>query len=245
MLGDLNPRNVSGPGSLAGNFEVRVNHMHFLVYTMQSQRYEKGSYYLDFVNTKCQETNLPTISTGLVQNSFDVHPNTHGLAIAFQDQMAGQDTRYSLSKFKIRPSENAPEGQELLLKRFSITYNGHTQPSPDFQGGYTYHPDSSVSQTQAIANRYVDNLLQSGQYHAVGGSETMADFKRRGPYHECLYHKDFDEKPTHVTVNTQFGAPFGAGEQHRLLLFNRWKTAWKITHVGGKVDPTRVIEVDT
>ena len=245
VLGDLQPSTVSGAGSEAGNFNVRVENMHMYVYTMQGERYDKGSYYLDFLNTKCQETHLPPNSTGIVQKSFAVHPNTGCLALAFQDQQAGEDTRYSNSKFKIRPSAEAPEGQDMLLKRFFIAYNGQTQPSPDFQGGYTYEPGFRESHTQAIANRYVDNLLQSGGSDGNGGSESLTDFKRRGPYHKFLWHKDYDEKPTHVTVNAQFSEPFGAGEQHRMLLFSQWKSAWKISHVNGKVDPTRVREVDT
>ena len=101
----------------------------------------------------------------------------------------------------------------MLLKRFFIAYNGQTQPSPDFQGGYTYEPGFRESHTQAIANRYVDNLLQSGGSDGNGGSESLTDFKRRGPYHKFLWHKDYDEKPTHVTVNAQFSEPFGAAEQ--------------------------------
>ena len=243
LLGNLTPSSRSGPGSVAGNFDVTIDRMVLYAHMTNGDRFDNKSWFLDIVNTKCQEATLPTMCTGLAQRNFDVPGNTHALTMAFQDQLTGQDTRYSASKFKIRPSPKAPSGQELLLKRFYINYNSQIQPSPDFQGGYTYDPSSQQPQKQALARRYVDNILTQ-RIDENAGTETLADFLSRGAYHTFRYDKDMDQRPTSVAVHTQFSDAFGDGEQHRLLLFSQWRSAWQIPHANGKVDATKIKNMD-
>ena len=124
-----------------------------------------------------------------------------------------------------------------------MNYNNHTQPSPDFDGGYQYNPRSNVTQTQFLTHRYVDTLLQTKGYHAEGGGESLQDFLSRGVFHYFTWPKDWDEKPVRVNVNYQFSAPFGPGEQHQILLFSQWNAAYRITHKNGRVDPGSIAEV--
>ena len=93
-----------GAPTLAGDVDFCVNDMKLFVYTLESERFDKGSWFLDIEHTKCQLQHLPVDCTGLVTRNFDVHPMTHKLTMALQDQNAGAETQYSRSKFKIRPS---------------------------------------------------------------------------------------------------------------------------------------------
>jgi len=243
VLRDLNASTVSGLGSVAGDFNVSIDQLQMYVYVVEAECFDDGHYFLDLHQTRCQVDTMATNSTVLTQKNFDVHGNTTALALAFQDQLTGVDSRRSSSKFKIRPSPAAPDGQELLLTRFYLNYNGFQQPCPDFDGEYKYNPQSQISQSQFVAHRYVDNLFQSNGYHAEGGAESLADYMARGMFHYFTWPKDSDEKSTRVNVNYRFSAPFGVGEQHQMLLFSQWNTAFRITHRYGQVDPTRIQEV--
>ena len=108
IFGDVRPFQ-SGRPSLAGDVQFDVNEMHLFVYTMESDRFDRGSWLLDLQHTQCERQLLPNDATSLVTRSFEVHPLTSRLAVAFQDQMAGEDTRYSRSKFKIRPGTRSGE----------------------------------------------------------------------------------------------------------------------------------------
>jgi hypothetical protein len=240
---DLTPATISGAGSVETNFNFSVDQMFLFLYTLESERFDNGSYLLDLKKTQCQVTTMMNDSTALTQKDFSVHENTTALILAFQDQLSGVDTRYSASKFKLRNNRASPDGQELLLSRFYISYNNLQQPSPDFDGGYKFDPRSSVTQSQFLAHRYVDTLLQSNGYHTEGGAETLSDYLARGMFHYFTWPKDSDEKPTRVNVNYQFSAPFGQGEQPHILLFHQWSSTFRITHKNGRVDPASIKEL--
>jgi hypothetical protein len=133
MFNDLNASTVSGLGSIAGDFDFCVDDFYLYLYMLEGDRFDNGSYLLDLKKTRCQVDTMATNCTGLSQKNFDVHGNTTGLALAFQDQLCGVDTRYSASKFKIRSTAGAPDGQELRLSRFYVNYNGFQQPSPSLR----------------------------------------------------------------------------------------------------------------
>ena len=243
ILNDLNASTISGVGSYAGNYHFSVDDIRLHIFMVEAHRFNSGTYYLDLKNTRCQVSTMATNCTGLSQKTFNVQGNTTALALAFQDQLAGVDTRRSSTKFKIRPTPQAPDGQDMLLKRFFLNYNNLQQPCPDYDGRYTFDPRSNVTQSQCITHRYVENLLQTNAYHSEGGAESLADFVRRGMFHFFLWPKDVDERSTQVNVNYQFETPFGVGEEHQVLLFNQWRSTFRITHKNGQVDTDQIKEM--
>ena len=218
------------------NYRIEVENIYFYLYTVESLRFDNGYWFMDIPKVICQLVELSADSTGLVQKNFDITGKTNALTMAFQDREAGRDTRYSITKFKMRRSLVAPQGQEMLLSRFFIQYNHKSRPQPDFDGIYDVnYTIAGNPQTQRIAQRYVETIMQQGGYHQEGGSETLDDWISRGPYYYFVWPKDAFENNTRVNINLQFSDSFDdAG--HILMLFNHFRTAYRVAHNAGRID---------
>ena len=112
-------------GGQRNSFNFAVKEFFFFAYTVESDRFDHGDWFLDLQQTRCQLQNMPTNAMSLTQKTFDVPGKTSALTLAFQDQGPSSDTRYSQSKFKIRPAPPDPharystvEGQDLMVERF-------------------------------------------------------------------------------------------------------------------------------
>ena len=236
-----------GRPSLAGDIQFQVEDFQFIVYTVESNRFDHGTWLLDLDQTRCQLQSLPEDCSALTTRGFDVHAMTDRLAFAFQDQDAGLDTQWSLSKFKIRPvltgNNQAREGQDLLLERFSLTYAGQQKPAPDFEGKYdSVSGDTRVSTCNHMLQRYADSLMQADLYHAEGGAESFGEWKQRGPFFYFRWPKDAMDASTRANVTIKFSQAFRDGQQPTIMLFNQWRTAFKIVHKNGRIDITKLRE---
>lgn len=237
--------------NILGDFQFEVEQMYLYLYTVDAARFESGEYFLDIQNVRVQLDNLPTDCTSLTQKNFDVNGKSNALTLAFQDQLAGNNTRFSRSKFKIRSSlrtglpfnaASFVEGQEMGLSRFFINYNNMQKPAPDFDGDLTeIQGDSTLDQSNRMVQRWADSLMQTGAYHSEGGSENLKDWIKRGPYYHFLWPKDATEDNTRVNVNVQFQSQFSpANSNHKIMLFNWWRTAYHIIHRNGRVEKLSV-----
>ena len=244
LLNDLSVAlQTNGDHHQPGGLNFAVKEFFFYAYTIESDRFDHGDWFLDLQNTRCQLQNMPNNSMSLTQKTFDVPGKTSALTLAFQDQGPASDTRCSQSKFKIRPAPvegtggySTQEGQDLLLERFFIQYGNEQKPVPDFDGAYSKALSNSFRKTENfLVHRYVDSLMQSNMYHTDGGAETYDDWIRRGPYYHFRWPKDAMENSTRVTVNFKFARPFAENLEHQVMLFSQWRTAYKITHRNGRI----------
>ena len=229
-------------GGERNSFNFAVGEFFFYAYTLESDRFDHGDWFLDLQHTRCQLQNIPNNAMSLTQKTFDVPGKTSALTLAFQDQGPTSDTRYSQSKFKIRPAlydferHSTVEGQDLMLERFFIQYGNEQKPVPDFDGMYTKSLADSFQRTKNhLVHRYVDSLMQANLFHTDGGAESFDDWIRRGPYYHFRWPKDAMETSTRVTGNFKFGAAFAEGLEHQVMLFSQWRTAYKITHRNGRI----------
>lgn len=236
--------------TVANQFDFAVDQMYFYMYTVDHSRFDNGSYFLDFKNVRCQVDNMPNGSTSLTQKNFEVNGKSTALALAFQDQLAGNSTLNALSLLKIRSTIAAPHGQELNLLRFYINYANAQKPSPDFDGKYnegvdadTIAGDSSVNHINQLVQRYNDTMMQAGCYHAEGACETFQEWLNRGMYFYFNWPKDGFEDNTRVNVNVQFSQQFNDDTTPNMVLFNWWRTAYHITIKDGRVETMTVEEL--
>ena len=238
--------NINGENFQANSFNFAGSDFFFYAYTLESQRFDHGDWFLDLQNTRCQLQSIPNNSMSLTQKTFDVPGKTNALTVAFQDQGPFGDTRYSQSKFKIRPAPvnedngdgrfSAIEGQDLMLERFFIQYGNEQKPVPDFDGKYTkVLSNSTLPSYDFLVHRYIDTLMQANLYHTDGGAESYDDWLRRGPYYHFKWPKDAMQSSTRVTVNFKFARPFAGRQEHQVVLFSQWRSAYKITHRNGRV----------
>jgi len=122
-----------------------------------------------------------------------------------------------------------------MLQRFFVQYGQDQKPSPDFDGKYEECDGNNHRlQSNYLVHRYVDSLMNSGLYHAEGGTETYDEWLRRGPYYQFRWPKDATDRSTRASVTFQFTRPFTEGPHH-VLMFSQWRAAFKIKHDRGRI----------
>lgn len=239
------PQGQAQAQNLRGQYDFRIDDMYFYVYTVESIRMDNGWWFMDVPKIRCQLIALPQNVQNLIQKNFDVSSKANALTLALQDRSAGIDPKFSVTKFKIRPTSNNPEGQELLLNRWYINYNHIQKPQPDFDGQYLQNQDGgnlAVGGTNQVTQRYVETQFQIGAWSSEGGGESFAEWKERGPYYFFNWPKDAYENNTRVNILLQAVEQFDQ-EGHNMLLFDHWRTAFRIQHTNGRVDEIDIEEL--
>ena len=154
---------------------------------------------------RCQSQNLTTNS--LHQKTFQIHPNTQELTLAYQFAGASiTDNLFSASKFV------CDDGDELKIRRFWINYGGKQLPSPI--------PDTEFNDTTKLdylTQRYVESIMYANALHSP---EPLRKWLERGIYfHFSGYSAE--EKEDRCFVSSQFDA-FGGASNPNVLLFDHY-----------------------
>jgi hypothetical protein len=215
---------VPASGINANDYELNIEDVYLYVATVEGARMDNGTYLLDLNETRCQVDNV--VQGAFQQKNFDVSPSTYALTACFQDERAGNDTRYSASKFK----SGGVASNELLLNRLFINYAGQSKPNPDASPIF----DALVDRT---TQRYVESQINSGAYFDCGGAETIQEFHERGSYYYMSWPRDGTDRSTRVNVHFGFSAAPG---NTRVLLFDHYKKVASITIADGNVTDVRV-----
>lgn len=214
------------PG-LTNDYDFKIVDMYLYVATVESTRIDDISYYLSLDETRCQVKDTFTAGT-LTQKHFDVSPSTYALTVALQDEAAGTLTHISASKFKVR------NDVERNLSRMFINYAGQSKPSPDSDASY----DAAAARDNTT-QRYLDSILQSGQYFRDGGSESLKEWQERGQMYHFAFPRDGRDRSTRVQVNAQIQT---SAANTRLLCFDHYKSIAHISVKDGRVVDVNLME---
>lgn len=207
-----------------GNYKFRITDMFLRICKCTGDRLDNRVFKLDLDEMHCQRKILEN-PTSTSQTSLTLQPSTNGIAIAFQDLSAGTDTRYSLTKFKVRNDD------DLKLIRYYIRYAGLQKPEPDGNPEFGATIDNMVQE-------YSKNLLYNGAWYD-SSQETAIEWQKRGPYLYFPWPKSGEDTSDRVYILTQFASDLTV-DQVRLLVFNFYKRVATIT-----IENSRVIDVQT
>ncbi len=217
-------------GTTATDFKFRVVDMYLYVNTVEGPRADDITYLIDLEQTRCQSEKVD--NTSFQQKNYDVSPSTFALTVAYQDLRAGNDSRYSPSKFRSYGISTGAIGltdedeQSLKLNRFFINYAGQNLPSPDsspeFKAGTDY-----------TTQRYTETQTYSGALFDTGGAETIEDFHNRGSYYYFSWARDGTDRSTRVNVHQQFDN--AQTDNLRVLLFDHSRQVARIRVQNGRV----------
>lgn len=224
----------------ATHFKFSVQDMYCYINTVESSRVDNLTYYLDLQQISCQAEAVG--NSNFLQKNFDVSPSTQQIAIAFQDDRVNTDTRYSCTRFRSYNNDAYPQNDVTAsLNRLFINYAGVSKPSPDADPAFV--PAAFMAgQINKTTQRYVESLLASGSYHDTGGSESIEEWARRGPYYLFNWSKDGNDRSTRVSVHHQF-ANADVNLHARLLLFAISAQVAKIVISNGSVVDVQVEDV--
>lgn len=220
--------------ALAANTDVKLNvdTIYFYCNTLVGERVDNLTYLLDLDSTSCQLKNIT--SNALTQRDFDVSPSTSALTVAYQDTRRGTDTRFSASKFKVSNAAVANRSEELKLNRLYVSYAGVQMPSPDAD------PEFKAG-TDRTTQRYIESLINSGNYGTSGSSETIQDYHNRGSYYHFEWPRDGTDRSTRVVVYNQFQGDGGADVSNmNVLLFCHHKQVARVQVANGRVVDVQV-----
>ena len=204
------------------DYDFSVSDMYMYINTLEAERVDNLTYYLDLESVNCQ-TDTMVGSSGFNQKNFDVQASTHALTVAYQDQRVNSDTRFSSSKFKAYDATGETQ-QELGLERFYLSYASQQQPSPDADPEFELGVDNTVQ-------RYLETQLNTGGYFDSGGAETIAEYHKRGSYYHFDFPKDATDNSTRVVVNQKFNTNVS---NMRALLFNHYRQTARIVVAEGQ-----------
>ena len=212
----------------ATHFDISVVDMYFNGCMIEGPRFDSGSYLIDLENVRCQPDAIT--SGGLSQKSFDVSPSTYALAVAFQDNRAGTDTRIPPSKFKAYNDAYTTE-EDLGLTRLYLSYAGLQLPQPDADPSFV-----AGSNEDYTVQRYAESMIYSGQYFNSGSGESIESWQKRGPFYYFAWAKDSSDRSTRVITNHQMTA----ANNLNILLFDLSRSVARVSIEGGSVVDVQV-----
>lgn len=228
-------------GTTATTYAFEVKDCRFYAAQVVGERVDDMEYYLDLENSRLQTSPIQNTTT-LSQEYYNVSPTTYGLTVAFQDVNAGIDPRRSPSRFKIGNIVDETTGTtrlanpELKLTRMFLQYGGKSFPQPDADPSYKITASDDYT-----TQRYIETMVNTGAYFSEGGGESIVDWQKRGAIHYFSAPKDGQDRSTRLTVNTMFANDFA--NKARLLLFDHYKSAAKITVQRGMVVDVQLIDM--
>lgn len=225
----------------AADFKFSVTDMYLYINSVEGSRVDNLTYYLDLQQISCQAEAVGNNS--FQQKNFDVSPSTQQICIAFQDDRVNTDTRYSCTRFRSYNNDAYPQNDVAsTLNRLFINYAGVSKPSPDADPAFVPSAFGVAGQINKQTQRYVESLLASGSYHDTGGSESIEEWNRRGPYYLFNWSKDGNDRSTRVAVHHQFSD--GDVSLHtRLLLFSISSQVAKVVISNGSVTDVQLEDV--
>ena len=232
--------NIPVFGSSYSNISFTVLDTRFYRATIEGERVEDITYYLDLENTNYQSQNLQ-ITTSLTKQYFDVPPLTHALTVCYQNRNAGIDLRQSASRFVCNGYDSKTNeftgvvNNELTLQRLFVTYGGRSYPQPDADPSYI-----AGSAADYTTQRYIETITNSGGLFSEGGTESIQEFQARGSYHHISTPKDGSDRSTRVVINQQFSSDFA--NQANVVLFSHSKSTAMVSVVRGLVVNVQVLD---
>ena len=89
------------------------------------------------------------------------------------------------------------DGSDMKLNAIQLSYANQVKPSTRWNSSYT----DTVNQ---MTQRYLDTQLESGMMWSSGGTETFADYTKRGPMYHYNWVRDKDDRSTQVQLNINY-----------------------------------------
>jgi hypothetical protein len=218
--------------SLAANlaapaqFDFVVDDIQLFIATVKVDIPVTGVETLHLMEMQIQSKSLPGGRNDSLLD-FTVPPSTKAISIFVQSNKAGNDTQIPSSVFK------AIDRSDEDLTSIQMQYANCTKPA-------TRWTSSMLPNTNYMKQRYNDTQLYSGKLWSEGGTETFAEWFKRGPLYHYSFIRDESDRSTHVQLNSQFG---NLALDTNIMICAHFSRAVEITIANGFV--TQVVSLST
>jgi hypothetical protein len=188
------------------HYKFEVNEVHLFNHYVEGDRMDNASFYLDLEETGVHVRNLKAES-GEQTEVFTVKPSTYAITTLLQNSASTTNTQFPPTKFI------TSESKENTLTRLRLEYAGNTVPSPEYVGVL----DGTSNYT---TERYFNNQLETSAYFDTGGTETLDDYYKFGPYNYFNFPKDGLDRSTHLSATLTFDNTAG---DTRLIVLDKYR----------------------
>lgn len=202
-----------GAGTTANDSKIEFVNM-IMYCAVRDKSYESGDLSVTFDDCRCQA--MPITSLNSTQYHFQIESIPRALTIALQDENVENSSMYQASNFKIRQDEH------LNLSSYYIDYNNQILPNP--------YP---VMSSNLMTQRYYETMYYSNSV-AFKDIEPLELWKDVGPYYCHTFIKPSHRSPK-VSVTLQFSEEFVNGHRPNLLLFEHYKSSFKLDIQNGRI----------
>lgn len=201
------------------DFEFEVVDLQLYIYKGITSKVSSSPESYEFTELRCQAQTITNQT--LMNKAFVVNQNSHTFTIAYQKSNAGDDTRFSKTKFKML------DNYEQNLKRYQLRLNGESIPTP--------LPDitiDSIFDTNYATQQYYETLHTNGTIF-LDEPESLDFWLDRGPYYSYKIKKQLNGKANRLYVSSEFtGVP---PEAFSLLVFDHYYKGFKLNIQNGLV----------
>jgi hypothetical protein len=195
-------------GDNANNYKFEIVDMFFYVMETRGPQFNGNQFILDLDEMRVQPKELGSTPVGgsLATYQFTVPKTTRGLTVAFADKRYATDTRVTASLFHgydANITHTLGSKQSLRCKQLQLSYTGRQFPEQIAEMSYT---GIAPLVANRLTHRYVENLINRGDFDAEGHVETFEEWLQRGPYYYFPVDKDSLDENTAVSVKVAFDA---------------------------------------
>jgi hypothetical protein len=209
------------------DFDIDITEVKLFRTKYLTTRIKDGPFFKDFdeIEVQAKTVNLGSASSSV---STSISPSTQAIAIAFQDNNAGSDSRYPRTRFIIAG------GYEKKLTRLQLSFAGQSKPDPI--ADIEFLPGTGVTQ---LNNYYSERYVENFKYCGLDSEdpESFDDWLERGPFFYYPFPRDGSNMSERITVRVGFT---GATGTCNMLIFEFKK---RLLHAEIKGAKTTVIDV--
>lgn len=206
-------------GTTADDFKIEITEINMYIWKCINQNSLSGQKSYTYSDIRCNSQNLTTNS--LTSKIFNVSEKNHSLTLAYQDSSAGDDIRFSRSKFKIA------NDAELKLVRYYIQKDGITIPDP-----IPSLEKNTSTGINRMTQRYYENFAYSDADRQLIKKETLRDWFDAGIFFHYKWGKGY-KVSDQVQIYSNFSEQFAVNPQ--ILLFDHYKCTISMKIVNGTV----------
>jgi hypothetical protein len=222
-------------------YKLVLDQMNLYVRTYRHTSTDNLRFILDLDSYNCQSESV--IGNSLSQKNFDVAASTTHLIVAYQSTLAGSNNTFPPTKLLMDCTNDA---YNLDTTRFFLTYAGKSYPSPDQDSVFGNSTNITTGQNTLLGESvdyyswpYIQSMIAANTYDNIGGWESYANWKSKGPIVVVATNKDERSQATRVQINNSFVAPQAT---RNLLLFNIFKQVCEISIETAKVSSVQLTD---
>ena len=226
---EMKHKNGVAGTAATSDFNITVDSVELYVATCKQDVPATGVETLHLMETQIQSKTLSN-RTGDNLLDFTVPPSTKAISVFVQSSDSGSNVQIPPSMFKVK------DGTDMNLSSIQIAYANQVKPSTRWTSEFN---DSTNKMTQ----RYLDTQLECGKFWSEGGTESFADFVKRGPLYHYNWLRDAQDRSTQVQVNMAFGGATGIEEKANLFVVAHYTRTVEISVQNGFITEVKSLAV--